>query len=188
MKLTFVVLALLVSLCIAALRPTKESIAAQEKFFKNTSPVTQSLEFKVVNSVPNYQKLGYMYHLEGDKNLEAIQNSAQIEIYGDIARWSNDIHNYKYLIGSADEWPEVFTYHGQLKRGHNSRWQNRKTKMQAVRENILFEQASYKTYMGDEFRNLLPKILKQLDSIEVGSTFEQAGNRYVNQFTIERIK
>ena len=54
MKLTFVILALLVSLCIAAIQPTKASKAAEEKFFKNTSPLTQSLEFKVVNSAPNF--------------------------------------------------------------------------------------------------------------------------------------
>ena len=104
MKLTFVILALLVSLCIAPPRiQTKAELAYREKFYQNTSPLTQSLEFKVVKSVPNLENLGYMYHLEGDKNLEAMQTLAKIEVYGDVARYANGIQSFKYLIGGAAE-------------------------------------------------------------------------------------
>ena len=79
MKLTFAILAILVTLCAAkGIIPTRAEQAIRDKFFENSSPLTQTVEFRVVSSVPNLKNLNYLYHLEGDKNLEVIQTSAQI--------------------------------------------------------------------------------------------------------------
>ena len=73
MKLTFAILAILVTLCAAkrvALSPADQAI--RDQFFKDSSPLTQTVEFKVINSVPNVKNLNFLYHLEGDRNLEVI--------------------------------------------------------------------------------------------------------------------
>ena len=79
MKLSFVILAILVTLCAARgqrLSPADQAI--RDKFFENSSPLTQTVEFRVVKSVPILKNLKFLYHLEGDRNLEVIQTSAQI--------------------------------------------------------------------------------------------------------------
>ena len=78
MKLTFAILAILVTLCAARTFQSPAEYAYRQKFFDNSSPLTQTVEFKIVSSVPNLKNLNYLYHLEGDRNLEVIQTSAQI--------------------------------------------------------------------------------------------------------------